>query len=129
MGNEPFEPNRTQRVRIELERIGDTDHHRTNELLLHIIEQNEVAIENLQIAHDRLVDQVNRNFDLLSEKLISEEAVKNWILGAFAADAHRRDLAAKGRYFAMVLKYVIPAALGSGSLIGAFVHHYWTTKR
>jgi hypothetical protein len=106
-----FDPSITQKVKIEVERIGDTDRHRTFELLMHVI--------------DNLESGVKENASTLKavkDAQLTEDDVKRLIGGAFTVDAQRRTDAVKGHYRRIFWKVIVPLAGGMGTALSAFLH-------
>lgn len=125
----PYRPNETQRVRVELTRVESTDHHRVNELMMHMIENCEHGIEenrsNLTYESER------RRAELAAHAAtaphISQDAVKNWIAGALLAERQSSDKRARAHYFKIFIRWVLPSAGGAGfvSELGHFIARHF----
>lgn len=121
----PYDPLRTQKLKIELTRVGDTDKHRSQELLMHILENLEKGVDENREAtarsEDRAANALRAHWTEYPH--LSDEHIKNLIAGAFMLDAKNRDEAAKKRYFARIFwRAIAPLATAAGTGLSAFAH-------
>ena len=124
-----YDPNRTQRLKVEIERVGDTDKHRSQELLMHIIENLEAGVSECRgsiEAVQKLAGKMLNKHEVDYEH-VTEERIKNLIAGALAVDAQTRREASKRYYGRIFWRIIVPAAgalgTGLGSLIETLLLH------
>lgn len=111
-----YDPNRTQKVRVEIDRTGETDRGRVLDLHMYLI-------ENL----DQGVKDHTKRLGELAEAALREEVVKNWIRGAITADGQRHKDAIKTYYKKVFWRIVMPLATVAGTSLSAFVHQFLIT--
>lgn len=106
-----FDPNITQKVKVEIARTGDTDRRMVLDLHMKLIENVEQGVK----------DNVRKIEDLAAVS-VTEEEVKNLISGSLTADAQRHRDAIKNYYRKIFWKVVAPLATAAGTGLSAFAH-------
>jgi hypothetical protein len=126
----PYDPSRTQRLKIEVSRAADTGNRSVAiPLLQHMIENVEAGVnENRRDIQDfAAAGRTDLASHVQNCDHVREKDIRNWIAAAIMDDSLNRDKAAKGRYFLVVLKYWVPAFFTSGGAVGALIQ--WLTAR
>ncbi len=122
-----YNPHETQRLSNELQRVADTDRHRSNELLMLMLENLNAGLEETRAS---LAAEADRRYQELRDHVgeyphVSKDTIKNLIHGALMADRKERDSQAKEHYFKIFIKWVLPASGAAGfiSELGHFFGH------
>lgn len=120
----PYDPLRTQKLKIELLRVGDTDKHRSQELLMHILGNLEKGVDENREATAEGAERAASALKAHTSECphYSEEHVKNLISGALTADAQRHKDAIKNYYKKVFWRAIAPLATAAGTGISAFAH-------